>query len=365
MNSLVIGKLSSFRFSQDSKMPPILLVLPIFFLTIIGNGSLIIVFIQNRRLRRNSSYWFIVSLALADFLIGILTVPFAALLNSGIIPSNRFNCDINMLLNVPLLGSSLLHMVMISFDRHRKVKYPIKYPAYMTTRKAIYSIFGLWSIVIIQIGASFIAPHDFHGKDSNCFFVKWFPRQPIVSTMTNATIATLLASPIILIVILNWKIYQIASHFKKRNHKEIFPKGSNAQESDRIFVIYKNGRIEVIKTDQPNELGLKDSIRKAIIRKKRTLIIGSIILSVAGCWIPSLIFFLIYLFKGVIVTTQLFPWLAYLNSGLNPIHVLIMSHDFRTAFKKLYRLNHKPKDGIVKKLMRDTNRKHRENILKF
>lgn len=47
---------------------------------VIGNGLVIIVFHRERRLRRRTNYY-IISLALADFLVGLFGVPFALLVS--------------------------------------------------------------------------------------------------------------------------------------------------------------------------------------------------------------------------------------------------------------------------------------------
>jgi 7 transmembrane receptor (rhodopsin family) len=50
-------------------------------LAVIGNLLVIIVFFRERRLRRRTNYY-IVSLALADFLVGLIGIPFAIMVNT-------------------------------------------------------------------------------------------------------------------------------------------------------------------------------------------------------------------------------------------------------------------------------------------
>lgn len=47
---------------------------------VIGNALVIVVFWRERRLRRRTNYY-IISLALADFLVGLLGIPFAILVS--------------------------------------------------------------------------------------------------------------------------------------------------------------------------------------------------------------------------------------------------------------------------------------------
>lgn len=50
------------------------------FVAVIGNALVIIVFYRERRLRRRTNYY-IISLALADFLVGFFGIPFAILVS--------------------------------------------------------------------------------------------------------------------------------------------------------------------------------------------------------------------------------------------------------------------------------------------
>lgn len=49
-------------------------------LAVIGNATVITVFLRERKLRKRTNYY-IFSLALADFLVGLLGIPFAILVN--------------------------------------------------------------------------------------------------------------------------------------------------------------------------------------------------------------------------------------------------------------------------------------------
>jgi Co/Zn/Cd efflux system component len=51
---------------------------------VIGNGLVIIVFYRERRLRRRTNYY-IISLALADLLVGLIGVPFAILVSDDLL----------------------------------------------------------------------------------------------------------------------------------------------------------------------------------------------------------------------------------------------------------------------------------------
>jgi adenosine receptor A2a len=54
------------------------------FFAVIGNALVIIVFYRERRLRRRTNYY-IISLATADFFVGLLGIPFAILVSEALI----------------------------------------------------------------------------------------------------------------------------------------------------------------------------------------------------------------------------------------------------------------------------------------
>jgi membrane-associated PAP2 superfamily phosphatase len=56
---------------------------------VVGNGLVIIVFYRERRLRRRTNYY-IISLALADLLVGLIGVPFAILVRTFLMMSVNF-----------------------------------------------------------------------------------------------------------------------------------------------------------------------------------------------------------------------------------------------------------------------------------
>jgi len=88
---------------------------------------------------------------------------------------------------------------------------------------------------------------------------------------------------------------------------------------------------------------LKDSNnrRRRIARAKERrafLVLGIVMASFIGCWLP---FFSVYLVTSLIGTSlpdtlfDVFFWLGYCNSALNPIIYTIFNRDFRRAFKKI------------------------------
>lgn len=128
--------------TNSTSTPPTELNLPytvfellVALVAVIGNGMVIIVFRKERRLRRRTNYY-IVSLALADFLVGLLGVPFAVLASVGL-PTNLHACLFTVSLLVVLCTISIFCLVAVSVDRYWAILHPMAYSRNVRTKTAI------------------------------------------------------------------------------------------------------------------------------------------------------------------------------------------------------------------------------------
>lgn len=123
----------------------LLIVLPV--MTIFGN-SLIVLSIYKERSLRNATNFFIVSLACADILVGILVMPLAVYveIEGGVWSLGNLLCDAWIAADVMVCTASILHLMAISIDRYYAVTKPIEYRK-QTTLKRVYITIGLaWFI---------------------------------------------------------------------------------------------------------------------------------------------------------------------------------------------------------------------------
>lgn len=102
---------------------------------VFGNLMVIIVFQRERKLRRRTNYY-IVSLAIADLLVGCLGIPFAILASVGL-PTNLYACLFTVSLLVVLCTISIFCLVAVSVDRYWAILYPMAYSRNVRTRTTI------------------------------------------------------------------------------------------------------------------------------------------------------------------------------------------------------------------------------------
>jgi hypothetical protein len=91
-----------------------------------GNLLVIIVFIQDKRLRKVTNFY-IISLSIADLFVGLIGIPSAILTRMGI-PRDSFEICLTMLtLLVVLCTISILNLVAVSLDRYWAILHPLDY----------------------------------------------------------------------------------------------------------------------------------------------------------------------------------------------------------------------------------------------
>jgi hypothetical protein len=101
--------------------------------------------VKDRRLKRSVQNRFILSLALADLLLGICVMPLSLYLEVlGYWGLSGLLCDIWLAMDVFLCTASTLSLVAVSLDRYLSVTKPLEYPHIRTKRRVKLAICGVW-----------------------------------------------------------------------------------------------------------------------------------------------------------------------------------------------------------------------------
>ncbi|XP_062997691.1 5-hydroxytryptamine receptor 2C isoform X2 [Elgaria multicarinata webbii] len=139
-----------FRMSIREKNWPALLILVIILLTIGGN-ILVIMAVSLEKKLQNATNYFLMSLAVADMLVGILVMPVSL---------------VTILYDVLFSTASIMHLCAISLDRYVAIRNPIEHSRFNSRTKAIMKIAAVWTI---SIGISLPIPVIGLQDDSRVF----------------------------------------------------------------------------------------------------------------------------------------------------------------------------------------------------
>ncbi|TPP65645.1 5-hydroxytryptamine receptor 1A-alpha [Fasciola gigantica] len=122
-----------------------------------GNILIGLAILLVRRLR-NPANLLLLNLALSDFLISLLVLPFAIIYQlTGYWPFSQNVCDVYIVCDVLLCTASILSLCAISVDRYLAITRPLTYASKRTTRRMIFMIGTCWLLAgLISVPPVFI-----------------------------------------------------------------------------------------------------------------------------------------------------------------------------------------------------------------
>lgn len=186
------------------------LTLVVMLVIVLGNLMVVLTVKFDSKLRAQRQNWLIVSLAVADLLVGSLVMPLTLLYETiGVWVLGSVLCELWLALDVLFVTASILHICIISLDRYWSVTQPLTYPVKRTPKRICVMIGVAWMV-------SFLI----------CFppLLGWRPlRHPgecSVSSELDYVLYSSLGSfyiPVAILVVVYWRIYEITkSHSQQR-----------------------------------------------------------------------------------------------------------------------------------------------------
>lgn len=137
------------RYSIPQTVVLAILATALSILTVAGNFMVMISFKIDKQLQTISNY-FLFSLAIADFAIGLISMPlFTVTTLLGYWPLGPYVCDTWLALDYLASNASVLNLLIISFDRYFSVTRPLTYRAKRTTSRAAFMISAAWGISLL------------------------------------------------------------------------------------------------------------------------------------------------------------------------------------------------------------------------
>lgn len=282
---------------------------------------------------KNATNYFLVSLAVADILVGCLAIPFAITISIGI-RLDFYGCLFLACFVLVLTQSSIFSLLAIAIDRYLAVKIPLRYKELMTGKTAREIIAILWILSFVIGLIPFFGWNLKHSACANassadnttnsglsgalrgagdllrscsldCFFESVVDMHYMV--YFNFFVCVLL--PLLIMLLIYLKIFTVAR--KQLRQIELKCVGNGDSQHHGL---------------------LQKEIRAA---KSLSIIVGLFAL----CWLPVHILNCLTLFYGQLKRPEVIMHVAIIlshaNSAVNPVIYAYRIQDFRNTFRKI------------------------------
>lgn len=146
--SILNGTISVPHYPSGYTLPQIVvasIVVTMLMIVVVVGNMLVIIAIVTEKALKNIQNWFIASLAVADFFLGLIIMPFS-LANElmGYWIFGAWWCDVHSAMDVLLSTASIMNLCLISLDRYWSITQAVEYLKKRTPVRAIVMIAAVW-----------------------------------------------------------------------------------------------------------------------------------------------------------------------------------------------------------------------------
>lgn len=210
-----------------------LITVPLSAITIIGNILVIVAFQVNPLLRTVSNY-FLLSLAVADLILGTISMNlYTTYILIGRWTLGSLACDVWLAVDYVASNASVMNLLAISFDRYLSVTRPLTYRVTRTTRRAALLIALAWGISFLLWAPAILFWQHIVGErtvpEDQCSVQ--FLSQPVI---TFGTAIAAFYLPVSVMVGLYWRVYQETEKRSRQLAGLIASRGGDSNKSSQV-----------------------------------------------------------------------------------------------------------------------------------
>ncbi|XP_018552818.1 trace amine-associated receptor 1-like [Lates calcarifer] len=267
--------------------------------TVCGNLLVIISIIYFKQLHTPTNY-LILSLAVADLLVGVLVLPISMeFTGSSCLYYEHILCKVQDYFDVTLSVASILNLCCISIDRYYAVCQPLTYRTEINVHSAAVMILVTWSVSILLGTGFFVVEFNYEKCEEQC----------LMEFFLLNTLAPLFAFylPLIIMLCIYLKIFLVAQSQARSIHN------TNCQSTKSGATVSK-------------------------MERKATKTLATVLGVFLMCWFPYFLCYTFQLLSLMLVPVALSEALicfALSNSMLNPFIYALFYSWFRSAFRMI------------------------------
>ncbi|XP_078059720.1 5-hydroxytryptamine receptor 2B [Mustelus asterias] len=325
----------------------------------IGGNILVILAVSLEKKLQNATNYFLMSLAVADMLVGLLVMPIALLnilFNSEwLLPTEI--CPIWIFLDVLLSTASIMHLCAISLDRYIAIKKPIQHSRFNSRAKVLIKITVVW---LISIGIAIPIPIKGLQNETNVFINETCLLK--IDTFKNFIIFGSMAAffiPLAIMIVINFLTIQVLrkkanlikakapQHFNWTTVSTVFQQDLTPTKSPEKVAMLNGSQkdktfpctLEDIPIRRLSTFG-KKSMQSISNEQRASKVLGIVFFLFLVMWCP---FFVTNVTSALCKSCdqellgtlmEVFVWVGYISSGVNPLVYTLFNKSFREAFSR-------------------------------
>uniref|UniRef100_A0A3Q3JVC9 G-protein coupled receptors family 1 profile domain-containing protein n=1 Tax=Monopterus albus TaxID=43700 RepID=A0A3Q3JVC9_MONAL len=276
-------------------------------LTVVLN-LLVIISVSHFRQLHTTTNLLVLSLAVADFLVGLLQMPVEILLYQGCWTLGDFICTVNFFLGFAIFSVSVGSMVLIAVDRYVAICNPMFYSTKVTVRRVQHCIFLCWMFSALYnswlLRNFLIQPDRYNSCYGECVVVVNYVEGVVDLVVT-------FFGPITVIIVLYIRVFVVAV--------------SQARAMCSHIAAVRLQRSETVK------------VKKSEMKAARTL--GVVVVVFLLCCSPYYCYTVAAENSSIAASSAAIQlWLVYCNSCLNPVIYAFFYPWFRKCIKHILTL---------------------------
>ncbi|XP_076829045.1 histamine H3 receptor [Brachyhypopomus gauderio] len=355
-----------FAFASPVLVLLVVVMVLLIVVIVLGNALVILAFKMDRSLRRQSNY-FLLNLAISDFLVGLFCVPvYLPYVLTGKWMLGQGVCKLWLVMDYLLCTASVFNIVLISYDRFLSVTRAVSYRARQgMTRRALAKMAGVWVLAFLLYGPAIllweVVSGASHVPEDECFaefFHTWY------FLLCASTLEFFF--PFLSVTFFNLSIYRSIRERRVRHGSDPRPPPSSQAGRQRLRLAscvcrgpLASDKAEPSAVERPaacgatgrnGSLSARSSQCTRLAQDKKIAKSLAIIVCVfALCWAPyTLLMIIRAACRGRCVSDHWYEvtfWLLWLNSAINPFLYPLCHSSFRRAFAKILCMRQRSTQG--------------------